>query len=337
MTNKKDLIQEIIDAGKLLWEKDLNGGLNGNISARVDDEAILLTQTKSCLGRLNDDQILEMNLNEEVDQNDGLSTERLMHSEVYKNFKDAHAIIHTHSVHINGYFAAKDSFEPQTFEARFNLGKIKSVEQLTPTVTDVSPIIDELKSNNIVVLKNHGVLAVGKTLFEAFLLIQGLEESIKMDVVRQIYQRGPVVNDFAEEKTQCVKDAVQEEIKKYVLFSKEQIDEIVRLVNEDALLTEMGEKTSMTMDLAVKLNESGQVYSFSFENGKIVNVGNDEESEFLISAPENIWKSVFNREIDPFVATTQKKMHLRGDFAKISRWYAPCSRIFELWQQVPVN
>ena len=46
--------------------------------------------------------------------------------------------------------------------------------------------------------------------------------------------------------------------------------------------------------------------------------------------PSNIWRAVFNREIDPFVATTQKKMNLRGDFAKISKWYSPCSRIFEL-------
>jgi hypothetical protein len=56
-----------------------------------------------------------------------------------------------------------------------------------------------------------------------------------------------------------------------------------------------------------------------------------------VSAPETVWRAVFNREIDPFVATTQKKMDLRGDFAKISKWYAPCSRVFELWQKVPVE
>ena len=133
------------------------------------------------------------------------------------------------------------------------------------------------------------------------------------------------------------KTSAESAAKKYKLFSDEQIKEIVRLVNDDAQLKDMGEKTKMTMDLAVKLNETGRIYSFHFQNGRIAQVGKDENAEFLISAPEGVWRAVFNREIDPFVATTQKKMNLRGDFAKISKWYAPCSRIFELWCQVPVD
>ena len=111
----------------------------------------------------------------------------------------------------------------------------------------------------------------------------------------------------------------------------------MRVVNADKQLSEMGAKTNMTMDLAVQLDETGEIYSFCFDKGRIKKVGKDGNAEFLISAPESVWRAVFNREIDPFVATTQKKMNLRGDFAKISKWYAPCSRVFELWQQVPVE
>ncbi|MCA9399707.1 MAG: SCP2 sterol-binding domain-containing protein, partial [Candidatus Omnitrophica bacterium] len=114
-------------------------------------------------------------------------------------------------------------------------------------------------------------------------------------------------------------------------------DEIVKLVNTDKKMKELGNQTGMTMDLAVKMDETGQVYSFEFRNGNIDRVGNDESAEFLINASENVWRAVFNQEIDPFVATTQKKMHLKGDFAKISRWYEPCSRVFELWANVPVE
>ncbi|MCK4881484.1 MAG: SCP2 sterol-binding domain-containing protein, partial [Candidatus Omnitrophica bacterium] len=121
------------------------------------------------------------------------------------------------------------------------------------------------------------------------------------------------------------------------LFSQEQIDDIVKIVNDDPQMKDLGAQTKMTMDLAVQLEETGATYSFSFENGRIAKVGNDTGAEFLISATENIWRAVFNREIDPFVATTQKKMNLKGDFAKISKWYAPCSRIFELWGAVPVE
>jgi putative sterol carrier protein len=102
-------------------------------------------------------------------------------------------------------------------------------------------------------------------------------------------------------------------------------------------MKDLGSKAHMTMTLAVKLNETGELYCFHFEDGSIIDVDQDQEAEFLISASESVWRAVFNRTLDPFVATTQKKMHLRGDFAKISKWYAPCSRIFELWAQVPVE
>jgi putative sterol carrier protein len=89
--------------------------------------------------------------------------------------------------------------------------------------------------------------------------------------------------------------------------------------------------------LAVILDETKQAHRFTFENGRITEAAQDTNAEFVINAPENIWRAVFKREIDPFVATTQKKMTLKGDFARISKWYAPCSRIFQLWTNVPVE
>ena len=65
----------------------------------------------------------------------------------------------------------------------FIWGEVKSIEQTTPSVTDAAPVIKELKANNIVVLRNHGVVAMGPDLFRAFVLIQELEEQLKMDLV----------------------------------------------------------------------------------------------------------------------------------------------------------
>ena len=49
-----ELKKSIIAIGRLLWEKDLVTGLNGNISVRLDDNTILITATKTCLGLLHD-------------------------------------------------------------------------------------------------------------------------------------------------------------------------------------------------------------------------------------------------------------------------------------------
>ncbi len=328
--------KEIIEIGQLLWEKDLASGLNGNISARVDGDKILLTATQTCLGRLSTKDLILMKTDGTLLEKGKVSTERLLHTEIYKNFPEAQAVIHTHTNYTNGYFMANDALTPSTFESKFYLGDVKSVIQFTPSVTEAGPVIEALKTNNIIVLKNHGTVAMGKNLFDCFLLIQVLEDAVKVNAISRLYS-GQMLQNKEQKMTKDERQGTGDKVKTYKLFSQEQIDEIVRVVNEDRQLKELGEKTNMTMDLAVKLNETGAVYSFCFERGNIKKVGSDEGAEFLISAPENIWRAVFNREIDPFVATTQKKMNLRGDFAKISRWYAPCNRIFQLWQRVPVE
>ena len=353
-TQFHNLKEEMITIGQLLWRKDLASGLNGNISRRIDKDTILLTAHGTCLGNLEAKDILAMQLDGQLLDEGSVSTEKLLHTEIYKNFLDAQAVIHTHTTYTNAFFLENETFVPRIFEAKFYLGEIKGIPQTTPAVTDAGPVVESFKKNNIVVLRNHGVAAKGGNLFDCFLLIQALEEAVKTEAISRLcgshLRRSDVTSEVGVPTSEQIgtsgqspvtshqkEDKKQSAVKRYQLFSQEQINDIVKLVNDDVQMKELGEKTKMTMDLAVKLNETGQTYSFRFENGRITDVGHDDNAEFLITAPENVWRAVFNREIDPFVATTQKKMNLRGDFAKISKWYAPCSRLFELWQYVPVG
>lgn len=341
-----ELKKNVVAIGRLLWEKELASALNGNISARVDGDQIVLTATKTCLGLLHDKDILLMKTTGEVLEEGEVSSEKPLHTEIYKNFPEANAVIHTHTIFANAYFLENDTFSPRIFESKFWFGEISAVEQLTPTVTDVGPIVETLRKNNIAVLKNHGVVAMGRDLFSCFLLIQTLEDAMKTEAMARVFRVRDAENQPPATSHRSPVIACQSPVtghrspakkKQYKLFSKEQINEIVKRANSDAALKELGAKTQMTMNLAVKAQETGKVYSFKFENGKITKVGRDEKAEFLLTAPEKIWRQVFNREIDPFVATTQKKIVLRGDFAKLSKWFAPFGRVFQIWQDVPVE
>lgn len=350
------LKRDIEAIGRLLWEKDLVTGLNGNISARIDDKNALITATKTCLGLLQEKDIVQIDMNGQVIGNGQASSERFLHTAIYKEYPEVSAVLHTHTTYTNAYFLENDNLTPRIFESKFYLGEVKAVPQFTPAVSDVGPVIEALKSNSIVVLKNHGVVAMGKDLFDCFLLIQCLEDAVQIDAISRLYRQSNESNSSdvnltpvrTETKFRNSPDISSEPVvpqqpvkatatRKYQMFSAEQINEIVRLVNADTTMRDLGKKTKMNMVLAVKLDETGDLFCFHFEDGQIVEVDKDQEAEFLISAPENVWRAVFKRTLDPFVATTQKKMHLRGDFAKISKWYAPCSRIFELWAQVPIE
>ncbi|MBF0483659.1 MAG: class II aldolase/adducin family protein [Candidatus Omnitrophica bacterium] len=344
MDNIKKLKNEIIEIGKLLWDKDLASALNGNISVRVDDKRIILTATKTCLGRLIDKDLLVCDNDGNPLESGKVTSEKMLHTAIYKNFPDVKAIIHTHTPYVNGFFIEQPVFVPRIFEAKLYLGEVKAIEQYSPTVQDISPVLAELKGKGLAVLRNHGVLAVGPELFDCFCWIQNLEEAIKTEAIAKVFKQGchsegaiapeeSKKRSFVNAQDDCTK--AQDDKKKF--FSREHMQAIVDIVNADEKMKQLGSQTNMNMELAVKLDETGEVFSFTFDKGKIVNLGNNANAEFMTSAPEVVWRAVFKRELDPFVATTQKKMVLKGDFAKISKWYAPCSRVFELWTRVAVE
>ena len=185
----KNLKTDIVAIGRVLWEKDLASGFNGNISARVDAEHIVLTGHGTCLGLLQEKDVLLMKVSGELLEEGKVSTEKLLHTEIYKNFPDVKAVIHTHTTYTNAFFLENDVLSPRIFESKFYLGDVKSIAQTTPSVTDATPIIGHLKTNNITVLKNHGTVAMGKNLFDCFVLIQCLEEAVKVDAISKLYKR----------------------------------------------------------------------------------------------------------------------------------------------------
>lgn len=326
MENK--IKKELTEIGKMLWKKDLVCGRSGNISSRIDEKTFLLSCHDSCLGFLTDKDWVLMDLRGKILQGVNPSAEQKLHTAVYVHIPKARAAIHTHTTYINSYFAANDTFTPFTFETKLYIGSVKAIPQSTPAVTEIEPVIESLQKNNLAVLKNHGVVAIGDAPLDAFFLIQTLEEAIRMDFLCRVFGRSGNELKSCENKNTT---------KKFRLFSQEQIDAIVNLVNQDSQIDKLGKELKVTLTMAVRVDDSGESYRFNFQNGKITEVSKREDAEFIISGSEKVWRQIFNREIDPFVATTQKKLNLKGDFAKLSRWYAPFSRIFELWNQVPVE
>ena len=328
------LVEQIIEIGRWIWEKDLTGAMSGNISAKSSQNVILITGRGACLGMLKEENVSAVDLEgNPLVKGFMPSSEKLFHTSVYKSM-DAAAVVHVHPTFTNGYFSARDKIEFDTFETRLTLGDVPVIGQKTPTITDVSPVIEALKRSNIVVLRNHGVVAIGETLKDAFFLVQTLEEAVKMAFIKDFYLKAK--NEaVANEKEE---PASAKGLKKYRLFTEEQIKEIVRLVNSDEKFKQLATETSLETKLAVVLDESGTTYCFHFSGGGIKGYTNSTtDAEFIISGKTEYWRAIFNRQLDPFAATTQKKLKLKGDFAKISRWYVPFNRLFDLWTQVPVE
>ncbi len=328
------IIDRIIEVGKWIWDKDLSGGMSGNVSVRVSDTVLLITGRATCLGMLKTEDVCTIGLDGKPLVKGFIpSSETPFHTSVYKAL-DAKAVVHVHPTFINGYFAVCDKISFDTFETRLTLGDIPVIDQKTPTITDITPVIEALKKSNIVVLKHHGVVAIGETLKDAFFLVQTLEEAVKIACIKEIFSKKSVSG--AQDKS--AREVSGPAGPKYQLFSEGQIKEIVRLVNADEKFRRLATETSLETKLAVVLDETGQTYCFHFSKGQIKGYTmSTNEAEFVISGKLEYWRAIFNRQLDPFAATTQKKLKLKGDFAKISRWYVPFNRLFDLWTAVGVE
>ncbi|MCM8787447.1 MAG: class II aldolase/adducin family protein [Candidatus Omnitrophica bacterium] len=325
--NIKELKKEIIKIGKILYDKNLAIAKSGNISAKLDEQNILITATGTFLGFLKETDIIKVNLaTGKRDENKEASSELPMHTLIYKNFP-VRAVLHCHPPLACGYFSFYDTLEPLTFEARLYLGNLKAIPQETPTVTEPQAVIQALRSNNLVVLKNHGVVAVGENFLEALGLIEALEEAIKTLIIAKLFSSE---REKFEDKHQTIKKEIE-----YPMFSYQHIKAIVDLVNQDEFILKKGKELNLTAKIVIKLEEENKFYRFNFVEGKITDLDESLDAPFIISAKKEVWEDIFLGKLDPFVATTQGKMKLeKGLFGQLSKWYVPFSRLFQLFRQV---
>ncbi|HEC67982.1 MAG TPA: hypothetical protein ENI35_04120 [Candidatus Desulfofervidus auxilii] len=318
---------EIIFWGAQLYQKGLLCGTSGNISQKIKDK-ILITAHNAYLGFLEKEDILVIDKEGNVLEGSKKPTSELaLHLVIHKTFKEKPIVIHAHSPWTVYYFHYFDTLTPITFEEKIYLGNIIAIPQTTPTVTDVSPVISALENNDIVVLKNHGVVAVGKEFVSVFSLIELLETTAKVSLIT--HNLKSLAKIPPKKETQ---------VKKYKLFSKEHIKALVETINNDQTARSLGEKFNLTTVLCNKETDSKTTISFCYQQGKIIQVKNSEENaEFVFSAKGEFWKKIFNGELDPFVAFNQGKIKLKGDFNKLSKWFPVFERTFALWKKVGVE
>lgn len=328
---EKSLKDEIINIGRKLYDLRLVAARSGNLSVRLDENNILITATGTSLGSLNAEDIIKVDLsNDEDAKNKKVTTEFPLHSLVYKNFPNK-VIIHCHPTLINAYFAVYPELRALTFETKLYLGNIPLVEQDTPSITKPQAVIEALKTSNLVVVKNHGVVSIADKFSDALYLIESLEEAVKLAAVARLFKKEALDGLDKELKENFEQDRA------FLMFSEEHVKAIVDLVNKDEFIAKKGAESDLTLKLAIKLDGHNKIYKFNFEKGKISKLEFDEDAPFVISAPTEVWELIFLGKLDPFVATTQGKMKLKGDLGKLSRWYVSFSRLFELFKQVKIK
>lgn len=185
--DRQALVRRIIRTGKTLYERQLVVGTSGNISCRLNKRQLLISGTSTCLGALRPSDIVIAGVDATFDtRKKRPSSELPLHAMIYRELDCAY-VIHCHPALTNAYFSVRSRLEEVIFETRHCLGDVPVVPQTGVNVTDPRPVIAALKKNPLVVLKNHGVVAVGASFQQPLYLIETLESAVKIAAVARLF------------------------------------------------------------------------------------------------------------------------------------------------------
>ena len=181
--NKKD----IIEIGKSLYNKDLTVGTSGNISIKTDN-GILITASGTALGFLDKEDIVLTNFEGQELENKKASSEKMLHVEIYKQRNDVKAIIHTHPEYLTSFAVCHKALNaPIMSENIIYFEDIPVAEYAMPSSKQlVENTVKYLKNRDVVMMANHGVIAVGKDLTDAYLKLETAEYYAKVILNTQI-------------------------------------------------------------------------------------------------------------------------------------------------------
>lgn len=183
----KKNIHEIINVANNIYNKGLVSGKAGNISARFKGEngdIIGITPTLKSLANLDEENIVLVDIDGNVLTKGKPSSEVNMHLEIYKKRPDVNGIVHTHSPYATGF-----AFSNKRIRRLEGFGEIKNpylpdIEYEKPGTNELAVKASEgLKSGDVLVLKNHGVICVSENLKEAESLAVFIEESAKTQFI----------------------------------------------------------------------------------------------------------------------------------------------------------
>jgi L-fuculose-phosphate aldolase len=330
-----NLEREIIQWGKLLFERRLISGWGGNLSCRHGEHQFLITGQHAPLGFLTTKHLVRIDRDgRSEEESQRPSSETPMHLAIYAG-TDAQVIVHTHPPMVLAFSLTHETFVPISFEEKYTIGEVPIIFHDTPTVTQPEKVVSELKYHPVIILKGHGAVAIGKDFEEAFLLTDLLEEAVHCQFFKERLNGAPG-SGGAPAKIQTKPIVASGEA--FELFSEQHMKALVDGANADSDFRSLGAETRLTTSLTLFLEELERAWTVQFRDGTIIGLQPGDSGEFLISGKAEWWNAVFSNRIDPFLATQQGKLKLkRGDLADLSRWYKPFQRAFALWQTIPIQ
>lgn len=170
--------KETLEYAKMCFDNGLTIGTSGNISVREGD-TMFITPSALPYNEMVESDILKVNIKtgEILDGHRNASSETPMHRYIYLKDSSIEAIVHTHSTYATIFACAHQAIPP----VHYTIADIGKEVPVAPYARYGSKelaenVVETLGENNGVLLANHGVVATGSTLKDAYRRAEVIEE-----------------------------------------------------------------------------------------------------------------------------------------------------------------
>jgi L-fuculose-phosphate aldolase len=176
-----ELREQLTQVSHLLYQKDYNTSLDGNVSIRLNDEEILISPSRIHKGFIQPYDFIVIDYEGKLMRGKGKPTsETPLHLAVYDARKDVNAVIHAHCPNAIAVSIAG-----------LDLTRMYLTQPPIPTTDFAMPSSEEgateirkyASDYDWVILRRHGAVTFGKDIWEAFLRVEELEQIAKIVLV----------------------------------------------------------------------------------------------------------------------------------------------------------
>ena len=184
----ESLCSDIVEIGRRLWQRGFVASNDGNISVRLGSDRLLMTPASVSKGFMTPEMMvvtdLEGNLLEAAPGRKP-SSEALMHLVVYRERPDVNAVVHAHPPIATGFAVAGIALDRAVLaEVVTTLGGIPIADYATPSTQELADTVAPLiRLHDGILLANHGAVALGKDLYQAYYKMETIEHFAQISLV----------------------------------------------------------------------------------------------------------------------------------------------------------
>ena len=175
----------IVEVGKLLYDRGHVVAFDGNVSIRLDENTVLATPTMTSKGRMTEECLALTDMDGKALNENRASSELAMHLLIYKMRPDIMAVCHAHSPHATAFSAAGLAIDqPILSEVILTLGCVPLTDYGTPSTDELTEAMKPfVPHHNALLMANHGAVAYGEHLWQAFDRLETLEHTAKIAIL----------------------------------------------------------------------------------------------------------------------------------------------------------